>query len=161
MEVDSINPFIESVDELFSRMLNAKLQRGNIAVSQEPSKSCEITAIVGMSGFFCGSVALAFSTKTAITVINRLLDTDIRIVDESITDGIAEFVNIVAGAAKVKFIIPEGGKPIDLTLPVIIRGRDYSVSHSRKSTWLEVPFESELGGFHLRVTLEGKMSKES
>ncbi len=64
----------------------------------------------------------------------------------------AELVNIVAGGAKVRF--SDGGKPVELSLPTVVRGSHFSVDYPSQAVWLEVPFQSELGAFTLRVTLE-------
>ena len=154
MKVDSINPFIESVYELFETMIGTSLKRGDIAVSEVPSKHCEVTAMIGMSGAIRGTVALAFPVNTAISLVNKLLETDLHIMDDTITDGIAELVNIVGGSAKAKFPVQDGAEPVALTLPTVIRGQDYKVAHPSGAVWLEVPFESDLGGFKLRVTLQ-------
>ena len=152
MKIENINPFVEGVYELFETMLNSELTRKGVAVSREPSKFREVTALIGMSGPVRGTVALAFPVDTAIALVNRLLDTDIKVMDDSIADGIAELVNMVAGSAKAKFPIPDGVDPVNLTLPTVVRGLHYEVNYPAGSIWLEVPFDSDLGEFNLRVT---------
>lgn len=100
MQIESVNPFIESVHELFETMLGTTVDRGKISVAKEPSMPREVTALVGMGGFFHGTVALAFPTNTAISVVNKLLGEDLRILDETVVDGVSEFVNIVGGSGK-------------------------------------------------------------
>lgn len=110
-----------------------------------------------MAGFFHGTVALAFPTNTAISVVNKLLDEDFRILDESVVAGVSEFVNIVGGAAKAKFTIPDGSDPVVLTLPMVIRGSDYKLNAPKNSIWLDVPFTIPLGIFNVRVTMEANL----
>lgn len=155
MNVSYINPFIESVDELFATMLNAKAQRGRVGVTGGAGNIRDIMAIIGLSGAQRGMVALSFPTKTALNIVGRILGVETRVVDESTCDGIAEVVNIVAGSAKAKLVGAEG-KPMDLSLPTVLRGGDFTVEYPSQTVWLEVPFDSELGAFTLRVTLEDK-----
>jgi chemotaxis protein CheX len=81
-----------------------------------------------------------------------MLGIEVEKFDETVTDGVGEIVNIVAGSAKSKFT--GDGPPIDLSLPNVIRGNDYTVEYPSKAVWLEVPFQSELGPFNMRVTFE-------
>ena len=73
--------------------------------------------------------------------------------DATVSDAVAEMVNIVAGRAKSKFQTLSGD-PINLSLPTVVRGNSYKVDYPSKSVWLDVPFESELGPFNLRVTFD-------
>lgn len=161
MKVEMINPFVESVDGLFETMLDTSLTRGEISATDTPSVAREITALIGLSGLVRGTVAMAFPSNTAIALVNRLLETDSRIIDDMVTDGISEFVNIVAGSAKAKFLVPEGADPIELSLPTVIRGENYSVTYPSGTIWLAVPFSSDLGDFHLRVTMEGDVESRT
>ena len=68
------------------------------------------------------------------------------------TDTIAEIVNIVAGGAKAK--LSGDGPPMELSLPSVVRGTKVDIDFPSKSVWLEVSFESSLGPFYVRITLE-------
>lgn len=125
MKVEYINPFIEFVFELFSTMLNSKARPGDVGVSRGETNPRDIMVIIGLSGLARGTVALPFPDHTALAIVNALLGTQtdhtIRTVDDTVSDAIAETVNIVAGGAKANFKIGEG-PPIDLSLPTVIRG---------------------------------------
>ena len=152
MKIEYINPFIEAVYDLFNTMLSAKAKRGEIGVGKPEGNPRDLMALIGLSGPARGMVALSFPVDTALTMVNRLLGTETRVVDDSVSDAMAELVNIVAGGAKAKF--PIDGPPIDLSLPTVVRGNSYNVDYPSGSVWLEVPFESDLGSFTLRVTFE-------
>jgi chemotaxis protein CheX len=153
VNVDYINPFIESVYGLFATMLTAKASRGNVAVARDGGPPHDVVALIGLSGPARGMVTLAFPAKTALNIVNRLLGTELHIMDDTVSDAIAEVVNIVAGGAKARFKI-EKGPPIELSLPTVVRGNSFCVDYPTKTTWLEVPFDSELGPFTMRVTFK-------
>ena len=152
MKAEYINPFIESVCNLYNTMLDANVSRGKPDVTDGNGNPRDITALIGLSGTVKGTVALAFPVKTALNLVSRLLGMEIHAVDETVTDGLGELVNMVAGGAKAKFSELEG-PPINLSLPTIVRGSNYIVNYPTGSMWLELPFESDLGNFYLRVTL--------
>ncbi|MCP4644242.1 MAG: chemotaxis protein CheX [bacterium] len=153
MKVEYINPFIESVFELFTTMLGCEVERGDIGVSSTSGDPRDIMALIGLSGPARGTVALSFPTATALAMVGQILGTETRVIDDTVSDGIAEVVNIVAGSAKAKLKVG-GSKVIDLSLPTVVRGNSFSIDYPTQAVWLEVPFSSELGAFSLRVTFE-------
>ena len=112
MKVEYINPFIESVFELFSTMLASKATRGEVGVLSATGTAAhhDIMALIGLSGYTRGMVALSFPAQTAINIVNNLLGTESTTMDDTVSDAIAEVVNIVAGSSKAKFRV-EGRPP--------------------------------------------------
>ncbi len=158
MKVEYINPFIQSTYDLFSTMLDATAKRGDVGLAKQAAPPRDIMGLIGLSGPARGMVALAFPIETALNMVNRLLGTEIKTVDDTVSDAIAEMVNIVAGGAKAKLHIGDAA-PIDLSLPTVVRGSNFHVDYPTSSVWLEVPFDSDLGSFSLRVTFE--MAREN
>jgi chemotaxis protein CheX len=153
MQAKHINPFIEAVYELFRTMLNGTVERGPVGVTVEDTQPKDIMAIIGISGPTRGTVSLGFPARTALAIVGRILSMPVEQLDETVCDGVAEIVNIVAGSAKAK-LNTGNGRPLDLSLPTVVRGEHYAVQYPSKSVWLEVPFRSDLGEFSLRVTFE-------
>ena len=156
MKVEYINPFLESVNELFTTMLDSKVEKGEVGVTVPEEKGTSqrfITALIGLSGSARGTVALSFPVPTALKMVSRLLGQKTQIADDTVSDAVAELVNIIAGGAKANF---QNGsdRPIDLSLPTVVRGTSYYVEYPSNATWLDVPFTSDLGPFRLRVTFE-------
>jgi chemotaxis protein CheX len=160
MKVEWINPFIESVYSLCSRMLSCSVERGELGIArQRGGVGGDITALIGLSGPARGTVALSFPLPTAHAMVARLLSLSPEDVNDSVADGVAELVNIVAGSAKAKLSNGKGGDVIDLGLPTVIHGGSEIIDYPSQSTWLDVPFSSELGPFSLRVTFETDPTK--
>ncbi len=155
MKTGHINLFIESVQNLFLSMLGCKANPGKAGIADGVGNSEGITALIGLSGPIRGNVALTFPEKTVLNVINRMLGSKMRVVDELVTDSVAELVNIVAGGAKKKLSSADG-PPVDLGLPTVLSGNGYVVQYPSKSIWFEVPFTSDLGSFTLQVTFESQ-----
>lgn len=135
-------------------MLGAEARRGQLAISRNGAgKPTEIVAFIGLAGETRGTVALSIPTKTAVSVVERLLGTEQCFVDENVKDCVSELVNIIAGGAKAE--LSEGlDRPLTLSLPTVVRGSGFEIQYPQNTMWLEVPFESDLGSFTLRVTLQ-------
>ena len=151
MNPEHAQPFIEGVECLFSTMLNCSVDRGEIRETERCAEGGDVTALIGVSGPGRGTVALSFPNATAEKMVARLMDIPETELEDSVIDGVAELVNIVAGQAKAKFS-PVDGVPLNLSLPTVVRGRDYHLATPTRSFWLDIPFLSELGPFHLRLT---------
>lgn len=154
MQAEYINPFIQSVYDLFNSMLGCEARLGKIGVIAEEDigRERELIALIGLSGPVRGTVALAFPIATALQMVNRLLGIMVVDVNDEVLDAVAELVNIVGGGAKAK--LSGGSQPISLSLPTVIRGTNYTVESPSYSKWFDVPFESELGTFTLRIILQ-------
>lgn len=153
MKVELVNPFIESAQEIFKTMLGTQAKRGKVGLSNKQDDLGDLIALVGISGRATGSVAFSVSTSTAFGIIGKLTGETHKRVTDDVIDGIAEMTNMIAGGAKAKMHI-EGEAPMDLSLPTVISGNNYSVKYPTKSIWLEVPFESDLGPFMIRIAFE-------
>jgi chemotaxis protein CheX len=148
IKVESINPFIESVFELLSTMLGCEVKHGEVALAKHTGTAQELTALIGLSGRARGNVAISFSEDTAMAMLSRLHGADVGAAEETIIDVLVEIVNMVGGGAKARF---RAETPVDLSLPGVVRGMDYSVKFPSSSDWPDIPFTSELGPFNLRV----------
>lgn len=153
MQAKLINPFIESVQEIFSTMLNSEATRGKVQVSREDNGTGDLLAIIGISGESKGTVAVSFPTATALKVVEQIIGMPFEEVDDTVIDGVAEIINMIAGGAKAK-LTNDGERPMDLGLPSVVTGDSYHIDYPTKTIWLEVPFESDLGNFLMRVTFE-------
>lgn len=153
MRVEHINPFIEAVYEVFGTTLQAKVVRGRIGVSAGKGRPLDVMAIIGISGPTRGTVAFGFPAKTAMAIVSRLLGAQIAEIEVTVSDGLAQFINMVGGSAKAK-LNTGNNRSADLSLPTVVLGEHYHVQYPSSSVWLEVPFAGDLGEFHLRVTYE-------
>jgi chemotaxis protein CheX len=153
MDVTYINPFLSGVYSVFDTMLGIKVKRGHIAIASETASPETLVALIGLSGPARGTVALHLPKATALNLINNWLTMELADIDQTVSDGIAELVNMIAGQAKVTFS-EEVKTPIDLGLPTVVHGDSYKVQYPSKTTWLEIPFNCDLGAFSLRVTFQ-------
>ena len=153
MDVQYVNPFIESVQQLFTTMLGCEATRGDISLADESRDLGGIIALIGFSGPASGMLAISFPIETAMAMASRMLGTEITVMDEMVSDAVAEMVNIIGGGAKAGFT-EDDQEPINLGLPTVVRGSNYTVDYPTNSIWIEVPFESELGCLSIRITLQ-------
>lgn len=148
-----VNPFIESVQELFSRMLASEAVVENVSTTSDQGGPRNITALIGLGGATRSVVSLAFPTSTVLAITGQLLGMEIETIDETVSDTVGELVNMVAGFAKAK--LHQGdGTPVELSLPTVVRGNGYLMDNPKGATCHVISFSSSLGEFSLRVSLQ-------
>lgn len=153
MKAELVNPFIESVQEIFTTMLGSQARRGKVGFTDGEKSPGDLVALIGISGRATGNVALSLPSQTALAIVGKLMSETYDSINDEVIDGVAEMVNMLAGGAKAKMNV-EGETPMDLSLSTVISGDSYKVKYPTKTIWLGVPFESELGPFVLRITFE-------
>lgn len=150
MDALSIQPFIDSVRDVFDSMLGCEVHLKETRTLGSGAISSDIIGVIGLSGTAQGVVAVRLPEKTALAVIGRMVGAEFTTVDFSIIDGVGELVNIVTGSAKGRL----KGHSISVSLPTVVKGDIYRLSNLHNALWLEVCFESCLGEFALIVTLK-------
>jgi chemotaxis protein CheX len=153
MDVRIINPFIQSVTKTFSTMLGATATRGKVGVSRSPAGGGDIIAFIGIVGSTRGTIAVAMPTRTALRVVERMLGVQTKILDDTVADAVGELVNIIAGSAKAE-LSNDLSEPLELSLPTVVRGHEFQIKYPDDTTWLEVPFDSDVGPLVLKVVLQ-------
>jgi len=153
IKVEHVNPFVEAVYELFTTMLGTTVERGDVTLLGKHAKPLEVMGIIGLSGETRGIVTVGFPRETALNAVSKILGTELTELDDEVSDGVAEIVNMIAGNAKSKLATAEG-TPLDLSLPTVVKGTDYRIDSPGDSVWIGVPFDSQLGKFELRVMFE-------
>ncbi|MDX9975827.1 MAG: chemotaxis protein CheX, partial [FCB group bacterium] len=136
MKTEYIAPFVDSVKDFFSTMLGCACTEYE---AQDEAEVKEIASIIGLGGPARGIVALLFTKRAALNISSRLLGTEVTVVDETVSDVVAEVANIVAGSAKSK-LSAATGSTIELSLPTVFRGTGYTIHYPSQATWAEIPF---------------------
>ena len=150
MDNVSINPFIDSVKEVFDSMVGCPANRIQEALAPDQPNAPDLIGVIGLSGTAQGVVALRFPVTTALAVVSTMAGASFDKVDGAVIDGIGELVNIVAGSAKGKF----KGHAMSISLPTVVSGNICRLTGAKDTIWMEVPFHTNLGTFSLVLILK-------
>ncbi len=156
MDSQLINHFVRATNDAFVTMLKGAARvNGKPFLQKEVSSHREISAIIGLTGYLQGSIALSFDFDVAGRVACSFLSLEEPPPREQILDAIGELVNIVAGAAKAAI----GRSDVSISLPQIVLSKEgHQLHHSAKMPGIGIPFESEFGPFVMEVRILGGRS---
>ena len=111
-----------------------------VGASRRFSCSRNVTAIIGCVGTCSGSVLINCSEEGAIFLAGKMLGEDLKVLDNSVLDGVCEICNIIAGQAKAVLSSTEY-KFDRISTPSVVVGSNYMISHYKGAVSVSVDFE--------------------
>jgi chemotaxis protein CheX len=152
-------PFIESIQDLFLTMFVEDLKVDSIVGGADAVRSRAVTAVIGLSGAVRGTVAIFLPDHIACDLAGRLLGMELKKVDDTVSDAVAEIVNIVAGGAKGR-ISSDPARQVDLGLPTVVVGTDYNVQYPAGSRLATVALSGGFGKFSMAISYKENGGEE-
>lgn len=122
-------------------MLNCDCRVGEVHPELYEHKMHSVTAIIGLSGCFSGSIALSTPVAGALEILKRMTGMESTEVDELVRDCIGEMSNMIAGKGKLEL----SKFAFDLSLPQVIVGAEYTVYSPRWAKHYWLPLETDFG----------------
>ncbi len=150
MDPNLITPFMQSVQNVFSTMLQLPVTIGEPTIKADPSPSYDVSGIIGMSGDVVGSVVLSFPRETAERVVALFAGHSAGVADEDFADAIGELVNMVAGGAKGMF----QKRQASISCPSVIVGKNHTVSRPKDVPCISIPCETDCGAMSIEVSVK-------
>jgi chemotaxis protein CheX len=152
INVDYINPFIESTINTFSTMIGITPAREKVFLKGEGEEVYGVSGIIGLGGEATGAVVLNFPEQVAISAVGKFVGEDITSITSSVVDGVGELTNIIAGDAKNRLM--QKGYKFEIGLPKIVTGRSYITAQNKAIPCIVISFTSDIGKFCIEVSLK-------
>jgi len=151
MNVDWINPFLNSMTNVLSTMANIS------ATPQKPILKQDSISLGVLSGYIElqgeqteGSLAISFDEPIILAITNNMLGENLTQVDETAKDMVGELTNMVCGGAKN--ILSDRGFNFELATPQVIKGAPHDITHLVKGgPVILLPFKAKEGEFFIEV----------
>ena len=134
----------QAVGEIFSSMLFLEVKTLPGTPTSRPDERM-ITGMVGFAGNLRGTVLIHLPLPVAIAITNAFLELDLDEINDEVKDAIGELGNMVAGG--IKYLLPEQGKDLQLSIPSVVSGRGYTCGATGKTERFAVEFETSGGRF--------------
>jgi chemotaxis protein CheX len=148
--VQLVNCYVSAAADVLGHETGEPVSRGGLQLQQDPYTSEEVTAWVGVSGSLAGSIYLSMTEATARGLVGRMLGQPSDAFDDLAQSGIAELVNVIAGAAGI--VLADLGLPTEITPPLLLVGAGARLS-SVEIQRLVVPLATNCGQINIHVAL--------
>lgn len=157
MNVDFINPFVETINNILATMASMSCEYGKPYLKEDRHPLGVVTGMIPMTGESVrGSLAISFSAGAIIKISSSMLGEEIAEVDDTCRDLTGELTNMLSGGARK--LLWEKGYDFEMSKPDIL-GDEHDIAHISEGPVVVIPFETKAGPFFIEVALSHKLRK--
>lgn len=132
---------INATKEVFSTLVMIDLH-DDFPLREPVTKfHCSITGMVGLAGTYTGIISIHCPQEFAMKITSNMLGTPVAEVGADVNDALGEIANMLGGY--IKMVFSKGGLDINLSIPTVIAGEEYTVNAMSDSDCVIIPFETE------------------
>jgi len=153
MNVEFINPFLSSLVNVLSTMANTTIVPGQPRIKKDEVARGDVSGLIGMvSPQTKGSFSITFEESLAVEIMFRMLGERPKGITPDVTDMVGEITNMVTGGAKR--VLGEKGYDFTMATPVVVSGKNHTISHKSEGAKSLMPFDSDFGTVHIDVSFD-------
>ncbi len=142
---------IAATKEIFSSMIMMELVEDYPLKESVTRLQCSVTGMVGLAGTYTGVLSIHCPQSLAMAMTSNMLGIEVDEIGEDVIDALGEISNMLGG--HVKQVFSKGGLDINLSLPTVISGAEYSVNCMADKDCVIIPFTWENSKFLVGLTL--------
>lgn len=153
MRAEFVNPFLTSLINVLTTMANLTLTPKKPRIKQNEVAKGDVSGLIGLIGPKTkGSFSITFEEELALEIMNRMLGERPAKINADVTDMVGEITNMVTGGAKR--ILAEKGFDFDMATPIVVSGRDHTITHKSDGKIIIMPFESQYGRAYIEICFD-------
>lgn len=147
-----IKSILKVVEDVFSTMVSLEPKPEKHYKSDGKISNCRISGIMGLAGKINASIVLHFEEQVALKATSNMLGADYSKIDGDVKDAVGELTNMVAGGVKVEF--DNSGMDLNLSLPIVVSGDEFSTENLEGQEAILIPFVTEDGKFFVEFSFK-------
>ena len=153
MNVEFINPFLVSLINVISTMATMDLKPGKPQIKNHDLAKGDVSGLMGMVGPKTkGSLSITFEASLALEIMNKMLGEKPDSINEEVSDMVGEITNMVTGGAKN--LLSAKGYDFDMATPVVVSGKNHTISHKARGKKILMPFSHECGNAYIEICFD-------
>jgi chemotaxis protein CheX len=149
VDVKVVNAILRSMVKVFNEMLNTKVEMDKPKISKELAKGYDLVTVVGYNGNLSGNLVYGFSSELGLSIVSKMMGMPYDKLDELAMSAIGELGNMVSG--NIAMNLEQIGKPIDITPPSVILGKEIQVNV--EGVILKIPARIEAHNFEVNMVM--------
>lgn len=153
MNVNFINPFLQSLLNVISTMASMDLTPGKPQIKVDNLAKGDVSGLMGLVGPQTkGSLSITFEQKLVLQIMQNMLGENPGKINEEVTDLVGEITNMVTGGAKN--LLGQKGYEFEMATPMVVSGKGHTISHKANGTKIIMPFTSPHGTAYIEICFE-------
>lgn len=151
-EKDLTGYVIHATKEVFSTMVMMEVADSDPLDEPITRFHCSVTSMVGLAGTYTGILSIHCPVPLALKITANMLGMDVDEFCEDVSDALGEIANMLGGY--VKQVLSKGGLDINLSIPTVISGEEYTIAATSDNDAVVIPFSFEGERFIVSLKLE-------
>lgn len=152
-DVRVINPVLRSIVETLEKTAGLDAKAGPASLKSDAVGRGNITGVMTITGANVnGSIGISFGEDTVLKLTEKVLEEKHEKIDGSVIDMIGEITNMVVGRAAA--LLNQQGEMVRISLPTIIIGQEHLVAHKFTGPKILLPFQTDIGEFHIEMVFQ-------
>ena len=152
MDVQYINPFIASTIHVIKTMSSVDVQVGKPYLKKDEVAKGDVSGIIGLIGEIKGSISVSFSEGCILPIVSKMFQEEVKEMNDEVKDAVGELSNMISGQARQKLELI--GRSLKASIPIVIMGKNHTISHMTKDKIIAIPFKTDNGDFTIEVSFE-------
>lgn len=153
MNAEFVNPFLQALQNVLSMMAQMELKPGKPQIKKDDFARGDVSGIIGMVGpQLKGSFSISFEENLACEIMHKMLGEMPDSVDDEVCDMVGEITNMVTGGAKKT--LGENGYEFDMATPIVVAGKDHTISHRSEGPKIIMPFSHISGKAYIEICFD-------
>ena len=153
MNVEFVNPFINGLLNVMETMAQTTLKPGKPKRKQSDVAQGDVSGLIGMVGpQVKGSMSITFDEGLALTIMERMVGERPEKLDAEVGDMVGEVTNMICGNAKRD--LAEKGFDFCMATPIVVSGKQHTISHQVDGAKLIMPFMCDAGLAHMEICFD-------
>lgn len=153
MNAEFVNPFIAGLLNVTETMAQTKLTPGKPKKKEDEVARGDVSGLIGMVGpQVRGSLSITFEESLALTLMERMVGERPEALDNEVADMVGEITNMICGNAKRD--LAEKGFEFGMATPMVVSGKDHTITHQVDGPKIILPFLADEGRAHLEICFD-------
>jgi len=149
MDQSFITPFIHSIQNVFTTMLQLPVEIGEPSLKRDRTATHDVSGIIGVSGGMQGTIVLSMPKQTARRVVTLFTGMEIEPESPDFADAIGELVNMISGNAKAEY----QRKDVSISCPSVVLGEGHVIATQSGTPCVKIPCNTDCGEVVMEVAL--------
>lgn len=137
-EQDLVGYVVHATKEVFSTMVMMDVEDSLPLTEPLTHFHCSVTSMVGLAGTYTGVLSVHCPISLAVTITSNMLGMEVDGFCEDVSDAMGEIANMLGGY--VKQVLSKGGLDINLSIPTVISGEEYTIMAASEQDAVVIPF---------------------
>lgn len=150
MDPAFITPFIASIQNVFSTMLQLQVTIKDPYIKSNPSPNFDVSGVIGLTGDVTGMTVLSMPKPAAERIIALFTGTNLSVDNADFADAVGELINMISGGAKAKFPT----KKTSISCPTVIVGNSHTVAYPKDTPCIAIPCVTDCGELSLEICIK-------